>query len=145
MKASEYLDRLSVACAAGGKPASDYRLAKVLRVTTVAVSRYRNDKGHFDEPVAIRVAELLGLDPEFVLNDIAAERSKCPEAREVWQRAARRLSGVATVLAIVFVSNFSIPRAADAAPGAKAGSIAVYYVKSLLRLLTRRASLAVAS
>ncbi len=75
-----------------GEPASDYRLSKILGVSKQAVSKYRNSETHLSETVAEKVAEELSLPPEYVLNCVAAERSKNPTVKAALWRAAERLA-----------------------------------------------------
>ena len=63
---------------------SDYALAKALGVSKQSVSRWSQGKGHFDDDVAIRVAEILGVNPVVILASMHAERSKTPQAQAVW-------------------------------------------------------------
>lgn len=117
MKASLYLDRIAKKLGDGGKPLTDYRLRLLLGVTSTAISRYRHNKSHFEEPVAIRVAELLDINPQSVLTDIAAERSKCPAAKRVWRRLAKHTSRAAAILLVVSATNISM-QATDTASAA---------------------------
>lgn len=63
---------------------SDYAAAKALGVTRSAVSRYRNGVGVFDEIVAIRVAELLQIEPIEVIAACKAESAPDEHIRSVW-------------------------------------------------------------
>ncbi len=82
MKTVEYMDAIMLR----RRIPSDYALAKALGVTKQTVSRYRSGIGLFDDHVALRAAELLGIDPGIVLLDIYAERTKNDEVRNVWER-----------------------------------------------------------
>lgn len=84
MKTVEYMDEVM----RRKRIPSDYALAKVLGVTKQTVSRYRAGIGHFDDAVAIRVGELLGIEPGIVLIDIHAERTKNDEVRSVWEKVS---------------------------------------------------------
>jgi transcriptional regulator with XRE-family HTH domain len=64
---------------------SDYALAKVLGVAKQTVSNYQNGKTQLDEPIARRVAEILGIHPGLVLLDMQRERAKTPEDKSLWQ------------------------------------------------------------
>jgi len=63
---------------------SDYALAKLLGVSKQAVSNYRLGKGGFDDLTAVRVAELLNLNPMEVIAVANRERAKSEDARRVW-------------------------------------------------------------
>lgn len=88
MKAYEWIDRVKVS----KKITSDYAVAKSLGVTQAAVSklRARNDATLSDE-TAVKVAQLLGLNPAGVLVDQLAERAKSPEVRSTLSREVERL------------------------------------------------------
>jgi hypothetical protein len=94
MRPSEYLDALRERL----KLPSDYALQPVLAVGKSAISRYRHNADTFGEPVALRVAELLQLDPARVLADMAAERAGSDAARSAWRRLAATVG--AAMLAI---------------------------------------------
>lgn len=84
MKTVDYMDRVM---REKGIP-SDYALAKVLGVTKQTVSRYRLGITQFDDSVALRVAELLDIEPGIVLIDMHAERTKNDDVRSVWERVS---------------------------------------------------------
>ena len=70
---------------------SDYQLSKALGVTRAAVSLYRTRGDVLSDELALHVAELAGLKPDYVLACVAAERSKSERARAVWRETAERL------------------------------------------------------
>jgi len=70
---------------------SDYAAAKKIGVTRSAVSCYRNKKSSFDVLTAVRVAELLEIDPAIVVTSAHAERARTPEERATWESITRRL------------------------------------------------------
>ncbi len=84
MKTCDYLDQVMRVRGI----ASDYALAKALGITRQTISGYRNKKTSLHDDVAIRVAELLGIEPGIVLIDMHAERSKTAEIRNVWERVS---------------------------------------------------------
>lgn len=63
---------------------SDYAIAKALGVSRQAVSQYRQGKASFDDLTAVRVAEILGLNPMEVIAAANRERAKSEDARRVW-------------------------------------------------------------
>jgi transcriptional regulator with XRE-family HTH domain len=67
---------------------SDYALAKALGVSKQTISRYRSGYGHFDDAIALRVADLMGIDPGIVLIDVHLERTKNAEVRSVWEKVS---------------------------------------------------------
>lgn len=88
MKTPEYLDLVREKL---GLP-SDYALQKPLNVSKTQVSNYRNGREFFSDPVAVRVAELCGLDAWRVLLDSHIERSKTPETRAAWTGMMEKIS-----------------------------------------------------
>src|SRR3569833_2601717 len=94
---------------------SDYALAKRLNIQPGHVAGYRKGRSNFDDAMALRVAALLEIDPLVVLADMNAARTKCPAARDIWERVAR--STAAAVFA-VFLAVFvfaGVPSPAHAA------------------------------
>ncbi|EON15340.1 helix-turn-helix transcriptional regulator [Pandoraea sp. SD6-2] len=71
---------------------SDYAAAKALGVTRAAVSRHRNGLSVFDEATAVRVAEILGIEPIEVISACKAEGSTDAHMREVWHGVWEKIS-----------------------------------------------------
>lgn len=94
LKTSEYLDLLRATL----HLPSDYALQKPLEVSKAQVSAYRNGKEFFSDAVAVRVAELCGIDAARVLLDSHIERSKTPEIRAAWMELAEKISASFTNL-----------------------------------------------
>lgn len=85
-----------------------YRIGKMLDITQSNISKYKNGTRFFDDETAIKVAELLGVNPEIVLADIHAERAKIRKTKEVWQGIAKALRATAAavlVSAILVLDN----------------------------------------
>ena len=80
---------------------SDYALHQLLRVSRQTIYRYRDGKGTFDDDVALRVGELLGIPGEEMLLWAAMERARIPAAKQAWRLLAERLGG--TAAAVLFV------------------------------------------
>ena len=70
---------------------SDYRLAKILEVSPQAVSKWKMGNHAFRDDMAIKVAETMGLDVDYVLLSIYAERVKGDAASHAFARAAELL------------------------------------------------------
>lgn len=87
MKAFEWIDRVKSARGID----SDYAAAKILGISKQAISTYRNRGSTLDENASITVAKILGIKPEGVILDQAAERVKSPEARAALLEAANRI------------------------------------------------------
>lgn len=115
MSTNDYLDAIAQKFPKpDGTPASDYMLAKLLKVRAQTISRYRNYQTRLDDDVAIRAAELLGIDAARVLLDIAAERTKCPEAKDVWERLSKRVAGGAFAIFLAVTIGVSANPTANA-------------------------------
>lgn len=84
MKTCDYLDQVMRVKGI----TSDYALAKALGITRQTISGYRNKNTSLHDDVAIRLAELLDIEPGIVLIDMHAERSKTAEIRSVWERVS---------------------------------------------------------
>lgn len=74
---------------------SDRQLSLRLKITRAQISRYRTKGEAMGEEVALRVAELLELDPGYVLASMEAERTHSKAAKAAWERAAERLNALA--------------------------------------------------
>lgn len=70
---------------------SDYAVAKKLGITTAAVSKWRNGKDYLGDTTAIRVGNLLEIDPAYVVACAHAERAKQDAEKALWQGLAARL------------------------------------------------------
>lgn len=93
---------------------SDYQLSKLLHVTTSAVSaRKRGHSKTFGEETGQRIAELLGLEPAYVLACLAAERAKRPDVRATWERIAATLTRTAAAF-LLGIALFSPPTPSQA-------------------------------
>lgn len=68
---------------------SDYALAPLLGVSRSEMSNYRNGRAYLSDDVAIKLAELLGMDdPSLIIASAHAERAKSPAAKAFWERWA---------------------------------------------------------
>lgn len=82
---------------------SDYALAKAIGMSRERISRYRNSSGELGDDAALKVAELLDLDPGYVLACMSHQRTKSDAARHAWERLADLVKrhGVAAGMAIL--------------------------------------------
>lgn len=88
MKAADWIDRVKVAKGWD----SDYRAAKELGITRGAMSQIRTgDSLTLREETALRVADILSIDPAAVLIDQLAERSKNQGLSAALHNVARSL------------------------------------------------------
>jgi hypothetical protein len=91
---NKFLDK----CKAKLNVTSDYGLAKQLGISTSQISNYRNQKIQADDFVAVRMAEVLRLDPIRVIAAIHAEREKNEDKRAFWKKYS---AAAATVTALL--------------------------------------------
>jgi len=87
MKADQWIDRVKKARGWD----SDYRVANELNLTRQAVSGYRRKPMTLDEVTAVKVAEILGLNPAGIIIDQVAERSKDDSVRATLHKMAAEL------------------------------------------------------
>lgn len=85
---------------------SDYRLARFLGVTDNTMYNYRHGKSRPDDRVAMKLAELLELEPSYVLTCLAAERAPDETIRQVWTQLADRLQRAGVALAVILSLGF---------------------------------------
>lgn len=84
---------------------SDYATAEKIGFTRQMISRYRGKDGEaFGDETALKVAELLNLDPAYVLACVHAERAKNLNVKTVWAQIAARLEKAPAALAAVIFS-----------------------------------------
>lgn len=88
MNTPEYLDLVR----AHLQLPSDYALQKPLGISKALVSAYRTGKESLSDTMAVRIAELCGLDAAKVLIDAHIERSKTPEIRAAWVGVMEKIS-----------------------------------------------------
>jgi len=80
---------------------SDGQLAKLLGLTRASASVFMLGKNYLGDETAIKVAELLEIDPAHVVACVHAERAKHEGERKLWERIAKLTAG-ATVLLFLF-------------------------------------------
>lgn len=99
---------------------SDYQLAQVLGVTRASISTLQLGRSFLGHDSAMKVAELLDLDPAYVIACTDAERAKTDKIRTVYARIAGAFATVAIVAGIT----------APPSPAHAKSASSVYYVKS---------------
>ena len=67
----------------------DTDLARALGVTKSQISQFRHGANCFGDESARRVAEVLGIDPAYVIACAYAQRSHNPQIKQVWVRVAQ--------------------------------------------------------
>ncbi|EMN5130722.1 hypothetical protein RVV79_003849 [Burkholderia contaminans] len=97
---------------------SDYAAAKALCLTRAAISKYRLGRAFFDDMSAVRVAEILGIDPMEVISAANAERARDESARSFWVGVWGKATGAtATAAVAVFMVGLAgAPSPAQSAP-----------------------------
>jgi transcriptional regulator with XRE-family HTH domain len=71
---------------------SDYRIAKILGIHPNSVSGWRTAGKLPSNPIAMRLAELAGVDPVETMLAVNIERSTTPADREAWEKVLARVS-----------------------------------------------------
>ncbi len=106
---------------------SDYALAPKLGISKAQISRYRTGADFLSDDAAMKLAELLKIEPAQIVASAHAERAKSEPARAFWIQWAERLGGVTAAVAIG-VGLAGAPTQSDAKSAQKEAS-SVYYVK----------------
>lgn len=79
---------------------SDRKAAALLGLSQAAVSRWRTGRDFPGDHQCIKLAQLLALDPGYVMACIHAERARLPDDKAAWQRIAERLGGMAAAVLV---------------------------------------------
>ena len=90
---------------------SDYKLSKMLGISTTRLSNYRVGRNQMDEQICLSLEKLLKLTPGTILFDIQGERTKCQEAATVFHNLAKRLAAGVLALMLGFSTLFYTPPA----------------------------------
>lgn len=106
---------------------SDYALAPKLGLSRSQISNYRNGRDFLSDDAAMKLAELLEIDPTQIIASAHAERAKSEPARAFWMQWAERLGGV-TAAAVIGVGLSAAP-----APAKASYADSVYYVNKRKR------------
>lgn len=115
---------------------SDYRLAKVIGITHGAMTHYRQGRTLPNESVIEQLCALSGDDAGVIAAQIQAERSKTPEAKNMWLMVAARLRGAAqtAILSVCFaIALIALPAQdarASTLDAAKTGQVNLLYIVS---------------
>lgn len=118
---------------------SDYQLAKFLGETQSRLSNYRHRNTAFDDEMAFKVAQVLGIDPVEIIIAANLQRAKRPEQKEFWQRMSKQLGAWLAAAALGVALEVGAPPVAQAAAPAPShfqGSI----LCQIRRRRTRRAA-----
>lgn len=131
------LDRLAAQDKAAGGTGSDYATAKRLGVATQMVSKWRSGRDQMSDAMAIRAAELLGVEPLRLIGDIRMERARDEREKKFWQRTVKGAGGkVAGLVLAVMMTAMGYPqgaRAASQAPVFTGADSTIYTMRTLRR------------
>lgn len=133
----EYLDAVKIRL----DLPSDYAAAKALGVTRAAVSKYRLGHASFDDTTALRVAEILEIQPFEVIAAANVERARDTETRSLWERAWGKAVGatVAATLTVCAVGLSVAPTPSQAAQNTGSGA-SLYLMSNYVLERTMRVS-----
>lgn len=82
----------------------DAELARTIGVTRQAISQMKSGRSkHFSDETAYNIAEVLGIDPAYVLLCLAAERSPDQRVKHTWQRINRFFKGAGARAAVLLL------------------------------------------
>lgn len=87
---------------------SDGRLAVMLGLTRASISRFQQGKDFLGDETAMKVADLLDIDPAFVVACVHAERAKRPEEKALWSSIATRASSIAAGVVFAVILSASV-------------------------------------
>jgi len=117
---AEYLDSVK----AKKHFSSDYQLAKFLGESPTRLSNYRTRGSAFDDEMAVKVADVLGIDPMEVIIAANLQRAKRPEQKEFWQRVGQRFSALLLTVSIGLISfSVTTPQPVQAADSVQSFTI----------------------
>lgn len=71
---------------------SDYAVSKLLGIRPQTICNWKSGRGAMSEDIALKAADLLGFDPEYVLACVTAERAKDTPTYETWVKVCERLT-----------------------------------------------------
>lgn len=95
MNSADYIEQLRKLTKTG----SLYSVAKLTGLSENAVQHYSKGRREFDTYAALRVAELLNIEPMQVIADVEAAREKDEGRKRYWQELAKKSLGLtATVI-----------------------------------------------
>lgn len=95
---------LTEAARAGAGLPSFYRLARVLGVNDSTVANWRKGRATPDDAMAVRLADMAGLDPAAVVAAMHAQRCTDDALRPILQRIAQRAAQVGALLVTAILS-----------------------------------------
>lgn len=116
-----------------------YRLAKLLQADTSTVTAYKTGRSVLSEGHAIKLGELMGIDPMPIVAAAAFERSKHEHIKAFWAKHAETV-GVVAIGALALGTVILAPTDAHATTAhmAMVAGNSVYYVNRRRYKRTRR-------
>jgi len=95
--------------------ASDYRIGKMLNVSSSAVvSNWRNGRSFLSQDYALKVAELLGWEPAYVIACVERERAEkdsrleqTDEIKATWEKIADKFRPIAASILLACLGLFT--------------------------------------
>lgn len=117
---------------------SDYKLADSLGVTTSVVYHWRAGKGYPSDENALQIAQILDVDPLYVMAVFHREREPNARIKRTWARLARVAKrGLAAVYIIILGSASMAPSPAAVSLQAAQAQVTIYTLYALRRRLRR--------
>jgi hypothetical protein len=93
---------------------SDYRTAKEMEIAQPKLSKIRNSNAIMNDEQGLKAAQILGLEPEFIISSLVAERSKASPAYSILQKIADKFEPKAAAAAVFFsvflVASLTLPQ-----------------------------------
>jgi transcriptional regulator with XRE-family HTH domain len=113
---------------------TDGDLHRLLGVSRERISKYQQGHDHFGDEMCIQVAELLDLNPAYVLACVAAERTKSESARKAWRHVAAATAAalIAAVSVQIAQGGFSEMPEISVISSAEASNQFIHYTQSLI-------------
>lgn len=105
---------------------SDYALGAKLGMHRQHISRYRTLHSTFDDAASMRIADILEIDPAFVVASMHAQRAKRSEEKKLWERIAASMTGVAAALVMFAILPAGTLPYVDGISGSALNSGALY-------------------
>jgi len=107
--------------------ATDYKLSKVLGISTTGIHTYlKSERECDDDDIIFTIAYYAQVDPMQIIGAIRAKRAKNKDVKNFWNKAAK--GGVAGFGALALVSTLNLaPNNAYAAPIEKNNVLSIHY------------------
>lgn len=71
---------------------SRYRIGKELGISSARIYQLFDNGGTYDDGTALRVAQILNIDPNLVVASAHFEREKNPEIKQFWKSLTDKIS-----------------------------------------------------